>query len=166
MQKSKIDLTSLMPTKSTFKLTQFGDFEFALKPCTGGLLVSLSTDVGDIEKLLSMPSAENVSKIAMGLMEYESAVKFKAQEVKIINPLTGEDTVKKMGGYELLMNSIQGINEQYNIYGAILQSMGYGKKESDDMVKKLKDGINKVINNHAEKEVKKKTTRKKKTKKR
>ena len=157
MKESEISLENLLPSPSSFKLNQFEGHLFKLKPCTGGILFDISQKLGDVEKLLSIPSAENISKIALMLMEYESAVKFKKQTVKTIDALTGEEGEADMGGYVLLMHSIQGINEQYSIYGAILISLGYSKEDSDKTIKKLKDGINKVVNNEIDKVSKKKT---------
>jgi len=161
MKDSKINLENLMPTPSCFSLKQFGEFEFKLKPCTGGLLMDISRKIGNVEKLLGNPSAENISKMAMMLMEYDSAVKFKKQTVKTIDVLTGNEEDVDLGGYVLFAHSIQGIGEQFNIYGAILRSLGYKKEQTDDIIKKLKDSANDIVNNEIDKSVKKKSLKKK-----
>lgn len=156
----EIKIENLIPSSSSFKLEMFKGFEFKLNPCTGGMLVDMSRKIGDIEKLLSIPSAENISKIAIMLMEFDSAVKFKKQKVKTIDVMTGDENEVEIGGYTLLMHSIQGVNEQCAMYAAVLISLGYSKKNADKVIKKLKDGINKVINNEVDKLSKKKMKKK------
>ena len=165
MKESSIKLENLIPISSIFKLNQFKDFEFKLKPCTGGILIDMSKSIGVIEELLTVPNAENVSKIAMSLMEYESALKFKKQNVKFVDVMTGDENEVEIGGYKLLMHAIQGITEQYLIYGAILKSMGYGEKRTEEMIKKLTDGMNKMVNETLDDITKKKTRKRAKKKK-
>lgn len=157
MKQEEISLENLIPTSSSFKLTRFVDFEFNLKPCTGGILVEMGRKLGNIETLLSVPSAENISKLALMLMEYDSAVKFKKEKVKIIDVLTGDEDEIEMGGYKLLMHSIQGLKEQYDIYRCILQSLGYGVEQADNVINKLKDGMNKAVNDKVKDDSKKKS---------
>ena len=159
MKALEINLENLIPTSSVFELKQYDNFEFKLRPCTGGMLVDMTEMLGNLEDLLGIPNAENISKIAMFLLEHSSAVKFKKQKVKIINTLTGDETEIDMGGYRVLMHSIRGINEQYNIYKAILLSLGYDEEKSNDMIKRLKEGINKLVNNEINNESKKKKIR-------
>ena len=161
MYMNEINLENLIPSSVSFKLKQFDDFEFKLEPCTGGKLIEMSKKIGDVEKLLSIPNAENVSKISIMLMEYESALKFKKQKIKKIDVLTGDEETLEIGGYELLMNCIRGIDEQFAIYSAILQSLGYDKKKAESVVRKFKDGINKVVNDQTNEGSKKKTKKKK-----
>ena len=145
-----ISIRNLLPRPAKFKLAQFPDFEFKLKPCTGGMLVNMANAFGDVESLLSTPSVENISKIAMSLLEHEGKTKFKMQEVKVIDNLTGEETDEKIGGYILLMHSIRGTAEQYSIYGAILKSMGYSDKDADGMMEQLHAGVDKLVNDKLE----------------
>lgn len=162
MENKEIDLAELIPGPSSFKLIQFDEFEFRLKPCTSGRLIEMTDRLGNIEKILALPTAENVSKIAMMLMEIDSAQKFKKQKVKIIDVMSGDEIEAEIGGYKLMMECISGIKEQYSIYGAILRSLGYTKKDSEKIVKKMTDGINKVVNDELKKvnPVKKKKTKK------
>ena len=152
MKPVKIELENLLPSSSEFKLKQFENQVFKLRPCTGGMLVEISKNVGNVEKMLSMPSAENISKLSLALMEYESAKTFKVQNVKLIDVMTGEEVEKKIGGYELLMHAIQGIKEQFDIYRAILESLGYSSEQANDTVNKLKDGLNKMVNSEINRE--------------
>ena len=162
MKKLEIELENLIPSNSSFELNQFPGHVFELRPCTGGMLIDMSKKIGNIEKVLSIPSAENVSKMAMMLMDYDSAVKFKAQKVKTIDVLTGKEEVTEMGGYKILMHSIQGISEQYDVYRAILESLGYAKDKSSEIIKELKSGINKIVNQDINKKEKKRAVPKKK----
>ena len=164
MKKEEIKLEDLIPVSSMFKLAQFKDFEFNLRPCTGSMLISMSEQFGDVLDLIKTPSVENISKIAMSLMEHESAVKFKKQKVKFIDVVTGDENEMDVGGYSLLMQTINGLSEQYAIYEAILVSFGYGKKQSAEMIKGLKAGVNKMVSDSLKDPVKKKKKKKKKTK--
>ncbi len=159
METPELKLEDLIPLPTSFKLKQFKDFEFNLRPCTGGMLVYMAHSIGNIETLLANPSIENISKIALTLMEYDSAVKFKKQQVKIID-LEGNEKEIEIGGYKLLMQTIQGIEEQYSVYRAILLSLGYKKEQADDLIKKIKDGFNKLVNDKLDERSKKKTRKK------
>ena len=150
----EISLESLIPKATSFTLRQFGEFCFKLRPCTGGMLVDMTHSIGNIETLLGAPSIENISKIALTLMEYSSAVKFKKQQVKIID-IEGNEKEIEIGGYKLLMQCVQGIEEQYSIYRAILLSLGYKKDQADDLIKKIKDGFNQLVNDRVEESSKK-----------
>jgi len=155
-----IKLEDLIPSSSSFTLKMFEDFEFKLKPCTGGMLIEMTRAIGNIESLLANPNAENISKIAMSLFEYDSAVKFKKQTVKTIDVNTGDESEAEIGGYFLLMHSISGTAEQYSIYGAILKSFGYDQTRIDDLIKKIKDSMNDAVNNKINEPLKKKSKKK------
>lgn len=159
MNINELRLEDLIPLPTSFKLKQFKEFEFMLRPCTGGMLVDMAHNIGNIETLLGNPGVENISKIALFLMEYESACKFKKQQVKVID-LEGNEKDIEIGGYKLLMQTIQGIEEQYSIYGAILLSLGYKKEKADTLIKKIKDGFNQLVNDRVEESSKKKTIKK------
>lgn len=156
MKKNEIKLENLIPKSSTFKLKMFKDFNFKLNPCTGGMLIKISQKFGDVEELIGNPSAENVSKLAMMLMEYESAIKFKKQTVKTIDVLTGDEAETEVGGYILFANCIQGVGEQFGVYGAILKSLGYGSEQTDSIIKKLNESINGIVNKRIDESLKKK----------
>lgn len=166
MKESKIDIQDLIPQPSSFKLKMFEGFKFKLKPCTGGMLIDIANTLGNIQDLLSLPNAENVSKIAMALMEYESAVKFKKQSVKTIDVMTGDESEIDIGGYSLLMHSIQGLSEHLDVYGAILMSLGHTKQNANKVLKEMKDTINGTVNSEINKGLKKKTVKKTRVKKR
>lgn len=150
-------IEDLIPTDSIFKLKRFGDIEFKLKPCTGGMLISMSKRIGNVEAMLTNPSGENISKMALSLMDYESAKHFKQQQVKIVDVITGEESEETIGGFAILLHSMGGIKEQYSVYGAVLESMGHDKqkvkKVIDDLIKSLSDAVQDKI----EGSVKKKT---------
>lgn len=158
----EISLENLIPQKSTFKLQKFPDFEFNLEPCTAGKMIDIGHKFGDVEKLLSIPSAENVSKLALSLMEYNSAVKFKKQNVKTIDAVTGEESEADIGGFLLMAHCLNGMAEQFDVYRAILESIGYGKDQAKNTIDKLKDGINKMVDHslNEDKKVKKKKRKK------
>ena len=160
------DIGDLVPVRSSFTLAQFGDEEFYLEPCTGGKLIEISKTIGNIDRILSVPSAENISKLALMLMNYESSVHFKVQQVKKVDVLTGEESTEKIGGYKLLAACIRGMKEQFAIYKAILLSVGYEESMAEELVGELKKSIEDAVS-HAGKEedLKKKTVRKKTKKK-
>lgn len=148
---NEVKLEELLPTGSIFNLKRFNDFEFLVQPCTTGKLMDMTKRLGDIEKLLTIPSAENVSKIAMMLLDYDSAIKFKKQTVKIIDVMTGDETETEIGGYKILMHSIEGIKEQYSIYKCILLSLGYGENKASNIINELLESMNKSVNETIEK---------------
>ena len=147
---NEIKLEELLPISSTFKLKRFDDFEFKVQPCTTGMLMEMTKRLGNIEKLLTIPSAENVSKIAMMLLDYDSAVKFKKQTVKIVDVMSGEEIETEIGGYKILMHSVEGIKEQYLIYRCILLSLGYGENKTESIIKELIESMNKNVNEKIE----------------
>lgn len=160
----RVDIINLIPKNSEFSLSQFKNEKFKLVPCTGYKLMEISQSLGKVEDLLSYPTAENISKLAMSLMDYKSASKFKKQNVKKIDVLTGEESTESIGGYRLLMSCISSISEQYDIYGAILVSLGYGNSKVKEMVDSLKNGVSEISsgkNNVKKKKVNKKKARKK-----
>jgi hypothetical protein len=163
MKPQVINLEDLVPQASSFKLTQFPKMTFKLPPCTGGKVIEMSKKIGNVEKLLSMPNAENIAKLAMMLMDFESASLFKKQVIKTIDAMTGEEDQKEVGGYHLLALAMRGMNEQYDIYRAILEAMGYGKERSAKIVKDLKVGIQKIVDGEMNRDTKKKTKKKKKS---
>lgn len=157
----KIDLVDLLPSKSCFKLSKFPDFEFNLEPCTAGKMIDIVHKIGPLEALLASPNAVNVSKISLMLMDYDSSLKFKKQLVKTIDVLSGEEEEAEVGGFILLTHCISGLNEQYEVYRAILESVGYKKEAAADLVKRMKDSLNKNVNNAID-EINKEDLKKKK----
>lgn len=145
MEEKHMDITQLRPTIAKFKLNLFGDYEFKLKPCTGGMIIDMSEMYGPVDAMLYYPTVANVSKLAMYLFDYDSSAKFKKQSVKYINVENGEEETKEIGGYKLLAHSIQGVNEQMEVYKAILTSMGYKKEDTEKMAKQFIDNINGVV---------------------
>lgn len=160
----KIDISSLIPTESKFLLGQFPGIEFKLTPCTGGKLAEMNKRFGNVEKLLAMPDAESVSKIALSLMEFESAKHFRKRKVSYIDPLTGDEVETEDGGFSLMSKSIAGLNEQWSVYEAILISLGYEDSKAKATVKQLKEGFDKAIEKHLGTDTKKKVVKKKKKK--
>jgi len=160
-----MDLNSLIPSESTFTLAQFEDTVFKLAPCTGGKMIEINKALGSIEELLKQPDAINVSKLAMALMTFESAKTFKKREVITID-LEGTEKTTERGGYKLLADSIAGINEQWGIYSAILQSLGYTKEKAIETTESLKkafeDAIDEAMESPGVKKKKKKVTKQKK----
>lgn len=142
----QMDISKLIPSESFFELKQMKGVKLKLKPATALTIMNMEKSIGSIEKILKNPSAVNISKAALFLMDIESAKNFIKQEVEFMNVLTGEVETKEVGGYELLMECISGFDEQFNMLRAIMVSFGFNDEEAKAMIADMRDGVNKVIN--------------------
>lgn len=164
-EREKIDLGTLFPSSSKFKLSQVKDKEFKLKPCTPAIMMEIDKRFGSMENLLAYPDAKNISILALSLMEDEDKLFFSKRAVKTIDIYTGDEEMREIGGVDLFMSLISlSVTELYQVYGAILESIGLDKKEIDGIIKMYKDGINKIANKEIDQTVKKKKVTKKKKK--
>ena len=162
MKNEVINLSDLEPNSSSFYLKKYKK-NFTLEPCTAGKLIEISKNFGDFEKLLSIPTAENISKISMSLMALEDARTFSKIDVELFDPITGETEKRAMGGFELLTYSIEGISEQWAMYECILRSVGFNEEKAKKVTEDLKDEIHNQMDKALNPlPVKKKTTKKKK----
>ena len=153
-------ITDLVPTRSEFHL-RILEKSFFLRPCTPKDIIDLSKKGIDVEKVLQNPISEELCKVVLYLMEYESAKEFKKVLVKTIDVDTGEEKVEEMGGFNLLMKCIASVKEQMEMFFSVLISMGF----SDDNVNSLrKETLDSINSKDFDKKVKKKAkpTKKKK----
>lgn len=139
------DINKIKPRKSAFKLEQFGEDEFVLRPCTARILAEMNDNIITLEELLKTPSAENTAKAAMFLMEIDSARRFGKQEVEYMNVETGDIETKTIGGYRLLMDVITGFDDQMKVLSAVLRSTGFSEDQVKGIVEEITDSINKYI---------------------
>ena len=153
-QSDELKIEDLIPKKTSFSLTQTGE-TYHLRPCTPGMLVKAGTALGNIQEMIALPSAENVAKISMFLMEYESQKHFKKQSVNVIDIMTGDERVEDLGGYILLMNLFNDLQEQMNVYVAILGAMGFEKSRVDSLIEGYFKEANDALEDYTE-EAKKK----------
>ena len=145
-------ITDLMPKRSEFYL-RILEKSFFLRPCTPKDIIDLSKKGIDVEKVLQNPISEDLCKIVLYLMEYESAKEFKKVTVRTIDVETGEEKIEEMGGYNLLLKCIASVKEQMEIFFCVLVSMGF----SDDNVNALrKETLDSLNSKDFDKKVKKK----------
>ncbi len=153
-------ITDLTPKKASFYLSIL-DKSFSIRPCTPKDLIDLKDKGIDAEKVIQNPISEDLCKIVLYLMEYESAKDFKKVTVKTIDIESGEEVIEEIGGYNLLLKCVSNVTEQMEMFFSLLLSMGF----SDDQIKELKketyNSINGIDTNEKVKK-KAKTVRKKK----
>ena len=65
-------ITDLVPKRSEFNL-RILEKSFFLRPCTPKDIIDLSEKGIDVEKVLQNPISEELCKVVLYLMEYESA---------------------------------------------------------------------------------------------
>lgn len=152
----KADISKVVPKRSFFQLKVFGDEKLYLAPASAKKLLEIENKYGGIETILSVPSAENLSKTALSLMEISSAKKFIKQKIECFDVETGEVNEKYIGGYELLMESISGFNEQFGILRAIMESLGFKQSEAQLVIDEITKKINGKVD-HIEKKSQEKT---------
>lgn len=152
-------ISDIVGKRSSFTLQQLNvngvPIEIFVEPCTAGRLLGIHAALGDIENLLATPSAMNICKIATYLLADESREHFLKRPCKIYD-LDGGVTSENIGGWKLLMNLLNGVDEQLSIYVCILQSFGWSKEKSDKMAQEYKDAINGIIKERMEEPEKKK----------
>lgn len=137
-------IQNLIPKKSSFRLSAI-DADIELLPCTARRMVKMAEVLGgEIEQMLAMPNADNVSKMAIMLMAPESMEHFKKQKVTLID-LEGNIEESEIGGAALLMNLIYGVSEQFSIYIAILESLGWPKEKAEDQAQRYIDAVNGIV---------------------
>jgi hypothetical protein len=153
-------ITDLIPKRAEFYL-RILDKSFFLRPCTPKDMIDLKDKKLDIEKVIQNPISEDLCKVVLYLMEYESAVEFKKVTVKTIDVETGEERVENLGGYNLLLKCISNIKEQMEMFFCLLKSMGF----SDEHIDKLREETLSSLNSQDfDKKIKKKAKPNKKKK--
>lgn len=153
-------ITDLIPNRAEFYL-RILDKSFFLRPCTPKDIIDLKNKKLDVEKVIQNPISEDLCKVVLYLMEYESAVEFKKVTVKTIDVETGEEKVEDLGGYNLLLKCISNVKEQMEMFFCLLKSMGFGDENIAALRKETLDSIN---SKDFDKKVKKKATSTKKKK--
>ena len=153
-------ITDLVPKKSEFHLSLL-DKSFCLRPCTPKDIVDLSSKGIDVEKVLQNPISEDLCKLALYLMEYDSAKEFKKVKVKTIDVETGEEKIEDLGGFNLLLKCIASVTEQMELFFCVLLSMGFSEKQVSALKQETLDSLN---SKEFDKKIKKKdkTVKKKK----
>lgn len=148
-------IQDIFAKRSSFKLSQIGDKEIFLNPATAGKVLTIQEKIGSIEELLGKPSAENLSKLVVLLIAAESRPLLEIKDVEVFQ-LDGTVTHEQKGGYLLLMDLINGIDEQLSIYVAILIALGWDEKNAIKLADSYRDDINKILKETIDIEVKKK----------
>jgi len=148
-------IQEIVGKKSSFKLSQLDDQEIFLEPATAGRLLKITKSLGEVGYLIGTPSSENLSKLCMYLLAPESMGHLKKREVKLID-LEGNETNEFIGGSQLLLSLINGVEEQMDIYTSILISLGWKKEDSIKLVQEHKDMINGKVKEMVEQDEKKK----------
>tara|TARA_R100000655_G_scaffold20726_1_gene42736 strand:+ start:636 stop:1121 length:486 start_codon:yes stop_codon:yes gene_type:complete len=153
-------ITDLMPKRSEFHL-RILEKDFFIRPCTPKDIIDLKDNGLDVEKVLSNPISEDLSRIVLYLMEYESAKEFKKVTVRTIDVETGEEKIEELGGYNLLLKCIGSVTEQMEMFFALLCSMGFNEKQIEAL---RKETLSSIDSKGFDKKVKKKAkpTKKKK----
>jgi len=153
-------ITDLVPKRSEFELSIL-EKTFFLRPCTPKDIIDLSKKGIDVEKVLQNPISEDLCKIVLYLMEYDSAVEFKKVKVKTIDIETGEEQVENLGGYNLLLKCVASIKEQMELFFSVLISMGFSEENVSILRKETMSSLNST---EFDKKIKKKAkpTKKKK----
>tara|TARA_R100000781_G_scaffold114720_1_gene86320 strand:- start:3538 stop:4023 length:486 start_codon:yes stop_codon:yes gene_type:complete len=156
----KFKVTDLVPKRSEFYL---GILEktFYLRPCTPKDIIDLKNKGLDVDKIMQNPISEDLSRIVLYLMEYESAKEFKKVTVRTIDVETGEEKIEDLGGYNLLLKCVGSVTEQMEMFFCLLNSMGFSSEQIENLRKETLESIN---SNDFDKKVKKKEkpTKKKK----
>ncbi len=134
-------ITDLMPKRSEFHL-RILEKSFVLRPCTPKDIIDLKEKGLDVERVLQNPISEELCKVALYLMEYESAKDFKRVTVKTIDVDTGEEKIEELGGYNLLLKCIGSIKEQMEIFFCLLSSMGFNDKQVESLRKETLESVN------------------------
>ena len=156
----KFKVTDLIPKRSEFYL---GILEktFYLRPCTPKDIIDLKNKGLDIDKIMQNPISEELCKVVLYLMEYDSAKDFKKVTVRTIDVETGEEKVEDLGGYNLLLKCVGSVTEQMEMFFCLLNSMGFSNEQIENLRKETLESINST---EFDKKVKKKEkpTKKKK----
>ena len=134
-------ITDLVPKRSEFELSIL-EKTFFLRPCTPKDIIDLSKKGIDVEKVLQNPISEDLCKIVLYLMEYDSAVEFKKVKVKTIDIETGEEQVENLGGYNLLLKCVASIKEQMELFFSVLISMGFSEENVSILRKETMSSLN------------------------
>jgi len=152
----KIRINDLKPTESFFSLLQAKGKTFKLRPCTVGMLSEMNESIGDIERMIAEIRTDDICKMALFLMNHEDAMFFKLKSIKYLDIETGEEKEKNKGGFKLLRDLISNVDEHFDIYSAVLYSIGHDKEMIDNIVGQLKNKLKDVVNNVASDKLKKK----------
>ena len=153
-------ITDLAPQKASFYLSIL-DKSFSIRPCTPKDLIDLKEKGIDVEKVIQNPISEDLCRIVLYLMEYESAKDFKKVTVKTIDIESGEEVIEEIGGYNLLLKCVSNVKEQMEMFFSLLLSMGFSNEQIEELRKETYDSINSI---DASEKVKKKVKATKKKK--
>jgi len=145
-------ITDLMPKRSEFHL-RILEKDFFIRPCTPKDIIDLKDKGLDVEKVLSNPISEDLCKVVLYLMEYESAKEFKKVTVRTIDVETGEEKIEDLGGYNLLLKCIGSVAEQMEMFFSLLSSMGFNDKQVESL---RKETLNSIDSKGFDKQIKKK----------
>lgn len=127
-------LEDLKPKPSKFYLSKTQK-EYKLRPWTLQDQIWMNQEYGD--KIKDIFSEENVDIVAISRMAYRLLTDksdFKATEVKDIDE-DGNEVTYNVGGYKLLINSVNDLEEQLALLSAVVECIGLSMPEVEELKK-------------------------------
>lgn len=135
-----IALKDLIPKASTFKLAATGK-EYRLRPVNLADERWMAETFGDeINSIFSQMRMLQVCRILFHQLEEEDKSDFAQREVKVMNE-EGLQTVRKMGGAELLFWQVQGLEEKVEIFKSLMETIGVSRQMVDRFEKEAAEEL-------------------------
>jgi len=127
------DLSELIPESAEFKLRITGKI-YHLRPVTLADESWMAKTFGkEVDKIVDM-SPVTLSRVVFRLMTEESKKDFLEKDVTFIDE-SGHEIHQKLGGSELLLHCISGVNEKIEVMQAFLQTLGISRPMQDEIIK-------------------------------
>lgn len=134
MTELALKLEELIQQPAHFKLKATGEMEHWLRiPNVDDQAWMKATFGNDLEKVLNSTDINGMAKLAFRLLKDKAP--FSARDFEGYND-DGEIEKKRLVGFEVLAQSIEGFQERINVYRALLSTVGMSQPVLDKLKKK------------------------------
>ena len=128
-----MNLTSLVPRESRFKLNQVKDRDFTMRPINLADELWMEEEFGErLGKIFEEINIKEISRIVFRLLVDDDKKFFKKREVKIVNEEGDEDKIE-LGGVNLLRALISGISDKTGLLESLLENIGLSRPQIKEM---------------------------------
>lgn len=125
-------LEDIKPKSSKFYLSKT-QTEYRLRPWTLEDQIWLKEEYGD--RINEIFNEKHIDIVAISRMAYRLLTDksdFKAKQIKDFNE-DGEEVTYKVGGYKLLINTVNDLNEQFALLSAVIESIGLNMPQLEEL---------------------------------
>lgn len=123
-QRAPMSLSEIIPKPAEFSLRSTGE-TYTVRPFSidDSEWIKSKYTVEELEHILQEWRMSDIVKITYHQLIFEDKKKFLAEEIEEVND-DGELIKRKLTGVEKFMRAIQGPDEEYQIYNALMEARG------------------------------------------